>query len=140
MDNIYREVILDHYKNPRNFGKMQKANASYEEHNPLCGDKIIIQVKLNKNDPGLSNLSNKSAFIRQNRTISDIRFSGEGCAISVASASMLTEFVTGKSIKDVAKITTKDILNMLGIKLTPTRLKCALLPLEILQKTLTLVK
>ncbi|MBI3379706.1 SUF system NifU family Fe-S cluster assembly protein [Candidatus Gottesmanbacteria bacterium] len=129
MDNIYREIILDHFKNPRNFGKMKNPDANAYENNPFCGDKIEIDVKI----------KNKEQRTK-NRIIEDIKFRAEGCAISMASASMLTERVLGKNIKDIKKLNTEDILEMLGITLTPTRLKCALLPLEVLHKTLALVK
>lgn len=122
MDNFYRENILDHYKNPKNFGKIKNPDFSSEENNPLCGDKIGMQIKCNVQN--------------SKRRINDIKFYGEGCAISVASASMLTEKVKGKTIKEVRKLKTDDILNLLGIELTPTRLKCALLPLEVLHKTI----
>lgn len=122
MDDIYREIILDHFKNPRNYGKIEKPSASFSLYNSACGDKIEIGIKLGENN------------------IDDIKFRGEGCAISIASASMLTERVMGKNIDEIKKLNTDDILKMLGITLTPTRLKCALLPLEVLHKTLILVK
>ncbi len=121
MDNLYRDNILDHYKNPRNFGKLEKPDASAEENNPLCGDKIGMQIKLQTTNYKL-------------QTIKDINFYGDGCAISTASASMLTEKMKGKNIHEIKKLKTQNILEMLGIELTPTRLKCALLPLEVLQK------
>ncbi|MBI4991341.1 SUF system NifU family Fe-S cluster assembly protein [Candidatus Gottesmanbacteria bacterium] len=121
MDDIYRENILDHYKNPRNFGKLKNPTASFSLYNSACGDKIEIQLKM-KNE--------------KLKIIEDIRFSGEGCAISMASASMLTEKVMRKNIHEIKKLNTQDILDMLGITLTPTRLKCALLPLEVLQKAI----
>lgn len=120
MDDIYREIILDHFKNPRNFGKIRKPSASFSLYNSACGDKIEIDIKT------------------KDKNIEDIKFRGEGCAISLASASMLTEKVIGKNIGEIKNLDTEDILKMLGITLTPTRLKCALLPLEVLQKTLTL--
>lgn len=125
MDNIYRENILDHYKNPRNFGVMKNADVATEENNPLCGDRIVMQLKFD------------TAGSKEKR-IAEIKFSGEGCAVSMASASMLTEEVLGKPVSFVKKLTTKNILNILGITLSPTRLKCALLPLEVLQKTVEL--
>lgn len=119
--DLYRDNILDHYKNPRNFGHLEHPDASAEENNPLCGDKISIQIKLQTTNYQLP-------------TISDIKFSGQGCAISMASASMLTEKAKGMKKEDVKKLNTQDILDMLGVELTPTRLKCALLSLEVLQK------
>lgn len=117
--SIYQELILDHYKNPRNFGAIKKATKSIYLDNPFCGDKIRMDVVL------------KSA------TVTEIKFSGQGCAISQASASMLTEHAKGKKVSDLQKLNKSDILKMLGIELSPNRLKCALLPLEVIQKCLT---
>ena len=125
MDYLYREVILDHFKNPRNYGKIKNPSASFSLYNPACGDKIEMQIKLETRNSK-----------QENRIIEEIKFGGEGCAISTASASMLTEKVLGRNIIDVQKLKTEDILKMLGITLTPTRLKCALLPLEVLHKAL----
>lgn len=132
MDDLYREVILDHFKNPRNFGKLKNPTASFSLYNSACGDKITIELKIKSRLSGIPQKTGNYDL----RIIEDIRFSGEGCAISMASASMLTEKVLGKNIEEVQKLKTKDILKMLGIILTPTRLKCALLPLEVLHKTL----
>ncbi len=127
MDDIYRENILDHYKNPRNFGKLNKPTGKCKLHNSACGDVISMEVKTeSKSSGGL--------------TIADIKFQGEGCAVSIASASLLTSFVKGKKVKDILTMGTEDILKLLGITLTPSRLKCALLPLETLQKTLLQIK
>lgn len=126
MDDIYRENILDNYKNPRNFGRLKNPTASFSLYNSACGDKITIDLKIQpKADQPLDE-----------KIIEDIRFTGEGCAISMASASMLTEKVMGKNIHKIKKLNTQDILDMLGVTLTPTRLKCALLPLEVLQKAI----
>ncbi|MCJ7740260.1 SUF system NifU family Fe-S cluster assembly protein [Candidatus Microgenomates bacterium] len=130
MDNLYRENILDHYKNPRNFGKLQNPSASLKLYNSACGDEIEMQIQFRIHPP-----AGGSKFI-----IDDIRFSGQGCAISIASASMLTEKVKGKTIEKIQNLTTKDILKMLGVSLSPSRLKCAILPLEVLQKTAALAK
>lgn len=119
MDDLYREIILDHYKNPRNFGEIVQPSSSYRLYNSACGDEITIDIKI------------------EDRIIKEIKFRGNGCAISMASASMLTEKMQGKRVEDVKKLDTDDILKMLGITLTPTRLKCALLPLEVLQKTIS---
>ncbi len=124
MDDIYREIILDHYKNPRNFGEIVKPSSSYRLYNSACGDEITIDVKI---QPKV-------------KVIEEIKFRGNGCAISLASASMLTEKVQNKKVEDVKKLNTDNILKMLNITLTPTRLKCALLPLEVLQKALALVE
>lgn len=122
MDDFYRENILDHYRNPRNFGFLNKYDATWQESNLFCGDKIGMQVKLKIKD----------------RIIDKISFYGEGCAISQAAASMLTEKVKGKSLREAGLLRVKDITNLLGVQLSPLRLKCALLPWEVLQKTLTL--
>lgn len=123
MDDFYRENILDHYKNPRNFGRMKNPDIFYEEENPFCGDKIGMEIKW-KIENG------------KWKIVKDVKFYGEGCAISMATASMLTGKVKGKSLQEIKKLKPKDILKLLGVNLTPTRLKCALLPLEVLDKTL----
>lgn len=114
--DIYREVILDHYKHPRNFGHLPKPDAKVEEGNVTCGDRIVMEISV------------------KGGVVSDIRFSGEGCAISQASASMLTEKVKGMKTSDILKLKTDDIIEMLGTTLTPSRTKCAVLPLEVLTK------
>ncbi len=121
--DIYSEIILDYYKNPRNKGRMNKPDFSATELNTLCGDKLRIDLKLDKN-----------------KKICEALFSGEGCAISQAAASMLTEKLIGKSIKQVKIISKKDILDMLKIPISPSRSKCALLCLIALKKALKLCK
>lgn len=116
--SIYKDIILDHYQNPRNFGKLKKPTATISVSNPLCGDKIKMEIAENQN------------------VIKDISFSGEGCAISKASASMLTEYAKGKTKDELRKIDKTFIINMIGFELSPNRLKCALLPLEALIKIL----
>ncbi len=116
MDDLYREVILDHYKNPRNQGVLEPNDFSYEDENPLCGDKLRIDVRLD-----------------ENQIVKEVAFSGRGCAISQASASMLTESIQGKPLAEVLKLSKDDILDMLGIELGPVRLKCALLSLKVLK-------
>ena len=116
MDDMYREVILDHYKNPRNKGTLDPRDFSYEDENPLCGDKLRIDVRLD-----------------DEHRIKEVAFSGHGCAISQASASMLTEAILGKTVDEVKKMGKDDILDMLGIELGPVRLKCALLSLKVLK-------
>ncbi len=116
--DIYRQLILDHYKNPRNFGHLSKPDIRVEEGNVTCGDRIVIELKVDK----------------KTKKIVEISFSGEGCAISRASASLLTEKVKSFTFDQVMKITTQDILRMLGTPLTPSRVKCAILSLEVLQK------
>ena len=120
--DIYRELILDHYKHPRNFGHLENPDVTQEEGNVTCGDKISMEVQLSTVNSQLS--------------IRDVRFWGEGCAISQASASMLTEKVIGMSIKNIMKLATEDILKMLGTSLAPSRIKCAMLSLEVLQKAI----
>ena len=119
--DLYREEILDHYKHPHNFGHLPNASARGEEHNVNCGDKIIMEVVVSEKAKA--------------KKIVDVRFSGVGCAISVASASMLTDRVIGMSVNSVMKLTLSDIQDALGTTLTPARVKCAMLSLEVLQKT-----
>lgn len=123
--DLYREIILDHYKNPRNYGHLEKPDASIEEGNVTCGDRIVMELKVK---------------IAKLKIIDDIRFSGDGCAISKASASMLTEKVMGESVDSVMELQSKDIVEMLGTELTPSRMKCALLSLEVLQKAVMSLK
>ena len=117
-DELYREVILDHYKNPRNFGTLEECDAHAEGQNPLCGDEIAIDVAFDGD------------------TISDVRFSGRGCAISQAATSMLTEMVKGESAAAAAALTKDDLLEEAPIPLTPIRLKCAVLGLTTLKLAL----
>lgn len=120
--DIYRQIILDHYKHPRNFGHLDNPDAKTEEGNVTCGDRIVMEISANGG------------------VVRDIRFSGEGCAISLAAASMLTEKVKGKRAIDIMKMKTPDIINMIGSPLTPSRTKCAILPLEVLQKAVVSLK
>lgn len=115
MDDFYREYILDHYRNPRNRGVLESPDYTYEDSNPLCGDEIRMDLKVNDG------------------VIKDIKFSGRGCAISQASASMLTEMIEGKPLDEVRELTKEDMLETLGITLTPVRVKCALLGLKVLK-------
>ena len=119
-DQLYREVILDHYKNPRGHGVIEGADAAAEGQNPLCGDEVAIYVALG--DDG--------------ETIDEIKFSGRGCAISQAATSMLTEMVQGRKASDIATMPRADLLEEIGIPLTPIRLKCALLGLGVLKVAL----
>jgi nitrogen fixation protein NifU and related proteins len=119
-DDLYREVILDHYKNPRGQGELDAADAHAEGQNPLCGDEVAISV----------------AFGDDGDTIEDIRFAGRGCAISQAATSMLTELVKGRSATEVAAMPRDELLDEVGIPLTPIRLKCALLGLSTLKLAL----
>lgn len=115
MDDFYRDFILDHYRNPRNFGHLEKADAAAEDMNPLCGDQIRIELQV---DGG---------------KVTDLRFSGKGCAISQASVSMLTETVKGKSLEEIAKLPKDVVLENVGIGISPTRMKCAMLGLKVLK-------
>lgn len=114
-DDIYRQNILDHYQTPRNFGTLEHPEISAEDSNPLCGDKIRIDLRI------------------KDGMVQDVKFSGKGCAISLAAASMLTEEVLGKSLEEVKRIGKDEVLEMLGIELGPVRLKCALLALKTLK-------
>ena len=114
-DDLYRQNILDHYQNPRNFGTLPKPDISVEDSNPLCGDKIRMDL-----------------LVTEGR-VEDVRFSGVGCSISRAAASMLTEEIKGKTLEEVKRIGRDEVLEMLGIELGPVRLKCALLALKTLK-------
>jgi nitrogen fixation protein NifU and related proteins len=116
-DELYREVILDHYRNPRQHGSIEDADASAEGQNPLCGDEVSISV----------------AFGDDGETIEDIRFVGRGCAISQASTSMLMEMTKGRRAAEVAAMPKEELLEEVGIPLGPVRLKCALLGLATLK-------
>lgn len=116
MDDLYREVILDHYKNPFFRGELDPADITYEDNNPLCGDHLRIDLRLD-----------------DEKNIVEAAFSGHGCAISLASADLLLESIIGKNIEDVKKLTKQHILDLLGIDLGPVRLKCALLSLKVLK-------
>jgi nitrogen fixation protein NifU and related proteins len=119
-DNLYREVILDHYKNPRGHGVIEDADAEAEGQNPLCGDEVSIYV----------------AFGDDDETIDEVKFSGRGCAISQAATSMLMEMVKGRKATEVAALDKNQLLDEIGIPLTPVRLKCAMLGLTTLKVAL----
>ena len=119
-DQMYREVILDHYKNPRGHGAIENADAHAEGQNPLCGDEVAIYV----------------SFGEDGDTIDDVKFEGRGCAISQAATSMLMEMVKGRSASEVADLSRDELLEEVGIPLTPIRLKCALLGLWTLKVAL----
>ena len=116
MDDLYREIIIEHYKNPAFRGKLDPSDISFADNNPLCGDHIEINLRVDENN-----------------VISDARFDGHGCAISQASADLLMESIIGKSIGDIKKLNKQDVLDLLGIELGPVRLKCALLSLKVLK-------
>lgn len=115
--DMYQTQVLDHYRNPRNRGALEKADIKFREGNPLCGDELEFHLALDGRGK-----------------VTDVRFDGHGCAISVSSASLLSQNIKGMNIRDVVKLTKDDILKMLGVPLSPTRVKCALLPLEIVIK------
>jgi nitrogen fixation NifU-like protein len=119
-DDLYREVILDHYKNPRGHGLIDDPDAQADGQNPLCGDEVTIYV----------------AFEADGETIDEVKFKGRGCAISQAATSMLTEMVRGRSATEVATLPRDELLEEIGIPLTPIRLKCALLGLSTLKLAL----
>ena len=114
-DQFYREYILDHYKNPRNYGRLERPDITHEEDNPLCGDVVGMDFSI------------------KDGVIDDIRFHGRGCAISQASASLLTERLKGMPLDDAKKINKDDVLGELGIEISPARIKCALLSLKVLK-------
>lgn len=118
MDTIYAEEILDHYKHPRNYGALEKPDVHVEANNPLCGDRLSMDLAV------------------EDGVVTDVRFSGRGCAISQASASMLTEEMVGKPLTELAEMTRQDILDNLGVPVSYARLKCALLSLGALRQAL----
>ncbi len=116
MDDLYRELIIDRYKNPQYRGELDPHNFSYEDDNPYCGDHIRVDVRLGDDD-----------------TVVEAAYSGEGCSISQASADLLIEYIHGKTLDQVKALTKENILELLGIDLGPVRLKCALLSLKVLK-------
>jgi len=112
MDDLYRDYILEHYRHPHNFGVLEHPTASYEGSNPLCGDRITMMLGI------------------EDGVVNEVAFTGRGCAISQASASLLTDEIKGKKIEDVEKMTPEDLLDLIGIDISPARLKCALLSLD----------
>jgi nitrogen fixation protein NifU and related proteins len=119
MDDLYREEILEHYRRPHNFGTLEHPDASHEGSNPLCGDRITMTLAISPEGD-----------------VTDVAFTGRGCAISQASASLLTDQVRGRTIVDLEAMGSADVLELLGIEISPARLKCALLSLETLQHAL----
>jgi nitrogen fixation NifU-like protein len=118
MDALYREYILDHYKNPRNFGELESRDAEFFDRNPLCGDELGVHVRL------------------EGDRVSDIRFHGQGCAISQAAASIISDELKGKTVAEIADLDRHFVVDELGIDLSPTRLKCGLLSLKVVQGAL----
>ena len=118
MDDFYRENILDHYKNPRNAGHLDHHSATADGVNPLCGDELSVELEI------------------EGDTVQDVRFNGRGCAISQAAASMISDVVKGKTVTEVRALGSEDVLEELGIPLSPIRLKCALLSVNVLRVAL----
>ncbi len=115
MDDLYRENIIDHYRHPRNKGHLETPDIHYHDVNPFCGDEITIELKV------------------VDGRVAEVAFDGKGCAISQASASMLTEEILGKTLDEVRALEKEDVLEMLGIPIGPVRMKCALLPLKVIK-------
>ena len=116
MDQLYREQILDHYKHPHNFGELDDADLEFEDTNPLCGDELRVQIRTD-----------------DERRIDEIRFSGQGCAISQAAASMVSDEVKGMTVEELVRLDKSFVLDLLGIDISATRMKCALLSLKVLK-------
>ena len=116
MEQLYREEILQHYKHPHNWGELESPDLEYADYNPLCGDELKVQIK-----------------VADDGTIEDLRFSGHGCAISQASASMASDEVKGMKVSELLKLDREFILELLGIDISATRMKCALLSLKVLK-------
>lgn len=116
MDDLYRELIIDRYRHPLYRGELQPNDVTFEDENPLCGDRIRIDLRLDGED-----------------RVSEATFSGQGCAISQVSADLLMESIRGKTLEEVKRLTKEHVLDMLGIELGPVRLKCALLSLKVLK-------
>lgn len=118
--DYYREYILDHYRNPRNYGTLESPSAHAEDSNPLCGDQLAIDLLV------------------EGDTVKEVRFKGRGCAISQASASMLSEMIEGRPVAEVVRLGKDDVLDALGISISPARTKCAFLSLRVLHRSLAL--
>jgi len=118
MDDLYRDYILEHYRRPHNFGPIEDASAQYEGSNPLCGDRITMQLRV------------------RDGVVEAVGFTGRGCAISQASASLRTDEIKGKPLSDVEAIRADDVLELLGIDISPARLKCAMLSHDTLHHVL----
>ena len=116
MDALYREAILDHYKHPHNFGELDEADLEFEDTNPLCGDELKVQLKLGEDG-----------------RVETVRFSGQGCAISQASASMISDEIKGLTVEELRKLDKQAILELLGIDISATRMKCAMLSLKVIK-------
>ena len=119
MEELYRDYILDHYKNPRNFGELDAPDLEFHDHNPLCGDELAVQIKV------------------EDGKIADLRFHGQGCAISQAAASIASEELIGMPVDDVGDLSADWVIEQLGIDISPTRRKCALLNLKVMRGATT---
>ncbi len=115
MDDVYREYILEHYKHPHNWGELDAADMEFEDSNPLCGDELKVQLKV------------------VDGKVADVAFSGHGCAISQASASMASDEVIGMPVDELVRLDKDFVLELLGIDISATRMKCALLSLKVLK-------
>jgi nitrogen fixation NifU-like protein len=115
MDDFYKEYILDHYRNPRNFGHLEAPDAVAEDLNPLCGDRLCFELSV------------------EDGRVADVRFTGKGCAISQASASMLSESLRGERLEDVVRMPVERVLENVGFGITPARMKCATLCLKVVK-------
>jgi nitrogen fixation protein NifU and related proteins len=120
MDALYRDFILDHYKNPRNFGTLEPHDLDFHDHNPLCGDELGVHIAVD--DEG---------------RIADLRFHGQGCAISQAAASIASEELVGMDVKEVPDLSADWVIEQLGIDISPARRKCALLSLKVMRGATT---
>ena len=120
MDALYRDYILDHYKDPRNFGELEPHDREWLDHNPLCGDELGVHL-----------------IVDDSGTVTDLRFHGQGCAISQASASIASEEIIGMKADEVARLGADWIIDLLGIEISPTRRKCALLSLKVMRGAVT---
>jgi nitrogen fixation NifU-like protein len=118
MDQLYREYIIDHYKNPRNFGELEPHDVEFHDRNPICGDEMGVHIRLDGD------------------RIADLRFHGHGCAISQASASIISDELKGKTVEEVARLDRHFVVDEIGVDLSPTRLKCGLLALKVVQGAL----
>lgn len=116
MDDLYRELIIERYKNPHFRGRLDPHDISFEDENPLCGDHIRIELQINRDGQ-----------------VMNAMFDGHGCAISQASADLLLESIQGKTLDEIKALSKDDVLDMLGLELGPVRIKCALLPLKVLK-------
>lgn len=137
--DTYREEILEHWQNPQNYGEMEGADLVIDQVNPLCGDEVTFYFRIRERISDKSKITNTKYYRKKpkakgEKRIADVSFVGKGCAISVASASILSEKMKGKSVRDLAKLTGEDVFKLLGGPVAPARLKCAFLPLEVVKK------